>query len=184
MGQVTELLHNAAGGGSQAFDELYGLLYAELRTLAHARIRRAGDLTLLDTTALVHEAYLRFQKTRSATFHDRSQFLAYAARVMRSIVVDEVRRRDSERHGGTVAHVEFDEAEVVPQRSAHDDEVLRVHESLDALASVDERLVRVVEMRYFAGMSETETAMALGTAVRTVARDWEKARLFLHATLR
>jgi RNA polymerase sigma factor (TIGR02999 family) len=184
MGQVTTLLSAGVDGGSESFDELYRLLYAELRHLARARVRNAGDLTLLDTTSLVHEAYLRFERTEPARFRDRRQFMAYAARVMRSIIVDAVRARQTERRGGGGTHVEFDEEVVSEAERAHDREVMHVHESLDALRSVDPRLVQVVEMRYFAGMSEAEVAIALGVAVRTVARDWEKARMFLHATLR
>ena len=183
MGQVTALLSTKVAGGTEAFDQLYRLLYAELRQLAHTRVRRAGDLTLLDTTSLVHEAYLRLEKNPLVTFQDRKQFMAYAARAMRSIVVDAVRRRQAERRGGDALHVDLDDEAASPS-IVHDDEVLRVHESLEALGAVEERLVQVVEMRYFAGMNETEIAMALGIAVRTVARDWEKARLFLHATLR
>ena len=182
MGQVTTLLSEITSGRSQAMGELYALLYPELRRLAHARVRRSGELTLLDTTALVHESYLRFEKTAAVTFRDRAQFMAYAAQVMRSVVVDMVRARQSQRRGGDSAHVELDETQIAAP-DPRDSEILRVHESLEELAAIDARLVRVVEMRYFAGMTEAEVAAALGMAVRTVARDWEKARLFLHATL-
>ncbi len=184
MGQVTTLLSALAEGKSEVFGELYALLYPELHRLAHSRVRRSGDMTLLDTTSLVHEAYLRFESTGAVNFSDRAQFMAYAARVMRSIVVDAVRRRGAERHGGDVVHVELDEAEAMPASDPRDNEVLRVHDSLEELAAIDPRLVQVVEMRYFAGMTVTEIAGVLNLAERTVARDWEKARLFLHACLR
>ncbi len=184
MGQVTTLLSALAEGHSEVFGELYAILYPELHRLAHSRVRRSGDMTLLDTTSLVHEAYLRFENTGAVTFRDRAQFMAYAARVMRSIVVDAVRRRGAERHGGAAVHVELDEAEALPAADPRDSEVLRVHESLEELAAIDPRLVQVVEMRYFAGMTVTEIAGVLNLAERTVARDWEKARLFLHACLR
>ena len=184
MGQVTTLLAALADGRSESFGELYALLYPELRRLAHSRVRRSGDMTLLDTTSLVHEAYLRFESIGAVTFRDRGQFMAYAARVMRSIVVDAVRRRGAERHGGDVVHVELDDAEALPAADPRDNEVLRVHESLEALGAIDPRLVQVVEMRYFAGMTVAEIAAVLNVAERTVARDWEKARLFLHACLR
>jgi RNA polymerase sigma factor (TIGR02999 family) len=183
MGQVTLLLSALAEGKSERFGELYALLYPELHRLAHSRVRRSGDMTLLDTTSLVHEAYLRFENTKAITFSDRAQFMAYAARVMRSIVVDAIRRRSAERHGGDAVHVELDEAEALPAE-ARENEVLRVHDSLEELAAIDARLVQVVEMRYFAGMTVTEIAGVLNLAERTVARDWEKARLFLHACLR
>lgn len=185
MGQVTTLLTAIGQGQHSALGELYALLYPELHRLAHSRVRRSGDLTLLDTTSLVHESYLRFEKSGAVVITDRSQFMAYAARVMRSVVVDMVRARQSERRGGDAVHVELDdEQHALAAPSTHDDEVLRVHESLQKLAAIDERLVQVVEMRYFAGMTEQEVASVLGLAVRTVARDWEKARLFLHACLR
>ncbi len=184
MGQVTTLLSALAEGKSERFGELYALLYPELHRLAHSRVRRSGDMTLLDTTSLVHEAYLRFENSKAVTFNDRAQFMAYAARVMRSIVVDAVRRRGAERHGGDAVHVDIEEVEALAVADPRDNEVLRVHDSLEELAAIDPRLVQVVEMRYFAGMTVTEIAGVLNLAERTVARDWEKARLFLHACLR
>ena len=184
MGQVTALLSAIGQGERDALGELYALLYPELHRLAHARVRRSGDLTLLDTTALLHESYLRFERSGALAIGNRGQFMAYAAQVMRSVVVDVIRRRQSERRGGDAVHVELDEAHAVSAPDPRESQVLRVHESLAELAAIDARLVRVVEMRYFAGMTELEIAEALGLAVRTVARDWEKARLFLHACLR
>jgi len=184
MGQVTTLLSALAEGKSERFGELYALLYPELHRLAHSRVRRSGDMTLLDTTSLVHEAYLRFENTKAVTFRDRAQFMAYAARVMRSIVVDAIRRRGAERHGGDAVHVDIEEVEAVEAADPRENEVLRVHDSLEELAAIDPRLVQVVEMRYFAGMTVTEIAGVLNLAERTVARDWGKARLFLHACLR
>jgi RNA polymerase sigma factor (TIGR02999 family) len=183
MGQVTTLLSSLAKGNSDAFGELYALLYPELHRLAHSRVRRSSDMTLLDTTSLVHEAYLRFENVGAVTFRDRSQFMAYAARVMRSIVVDAVRRRNADRHGGPAVHVELEEAEALPVDSPAG-EVLRVHDALEELEAIDPRLVQVVEMRYFAGMTLAEIAAALNLTERTVGRDWEKARLFLHTCLR
>jgi RNA polymerase sigma factor (TIGR02999 family) len=184
MGQVTSLLSAIGQGKPEALGKLYALLYPELRRLAHSRVRRNGDMTLLDTTSLVHESYLRFEKSGALKIGDRAQFMAYAAQVMRSVIVDGVRRRQSERRGGDAVHVEFIEETAVAAADPRDDEVMRVHESLEELAAIDARLVQVVEMRYFAGMTESEIAEVLGVTVRTVARDWEKARLFLHASLR
>jgi RNA polymerase sigma factor (TIGR02999 family) len=116
------------------------------------------------------------------SFRDRSQFMAYAAQVMRSVVVDVIRKRRSARRGGESGHVELDEEQVAAADPC-EREIVRVHESLEELAAIDARLVRVVEMRYFVGMTEIEVADALGLGVRTVARDWEKARLFLRASL-
>ena len=182
MGPVTTLLSAIGAGQPEALGELYALLYPELHRLAHSRVRRSGDMTLLDTTSLVNESYLRFEKSGALVFQDRAQFMAYAAQVMRSVVVDVVRQRQSERRGGDSVHVELDEEQLAAPHP-QDGEIIRVHESLEELAAIDPRLVRVVEMRYFAGMTEPEVAEALGLAVRTVARDWEKARLFLRASL-
>ena len=184
MGQVTSLLSAIGQGEQQALGQLYELLYPDLMRLAHSRIRRSGDITLLDTTSLVHESYLRFEKSGALALTDRAQFMAYAARVMRSVVVDAIRRRQAERRGGDAVHVELDESQVMPVADERANEVMRVHESLEELAAVDARLVQVVEMRYFAGMTIPEIAAVLALAERTVARDWEKARLFLHACLR
>jgi RNA polymerase sigma factor (TIGR02999 family) len=182
-GPVTVLLAAVGLGRDGALGELYALLYPELHRLAHARIRRSKPFTLLDTTALLHESFLRFQQSKAVALPDRDRFMAYAAHVMRSVVVDNIRRSRRERHGGDVQHVEFDDSLHSSVDQAHDD-VLRVHELLGALEQIDARLVRVVEMRYFAGMTESEVAGVLGVTVRTIARDWEKARLYLRVQLR
>ena len=171
MNQITSLLSAIGQGERNALGDLYALLYPELRRLAHARVRRSGEMTLLDTTSLVHESYLRFAKSGAVDIGGRAQFMAYAAQVMRSVVVDAIRRRQSERGGGAAAHIEFDEAVAEQAQLALDpreNEVLRVHESLEELAVIDARLVQVVEMRYFAGMTEPEIAGVLGLTVRTV----------------
>lgn len=180
--QIPALLAAVRRGDTGAADELFGRLYPDLRQLAHSRLRRSGHFTLLDTTVLVHESYLRLFKAGTLEAGDRGQFMAYAARVMRSVVVDFVRRRGAERRGGDAVHVELEEglAEAVDPRER---EVMRIHEALEELAAIDERLVRVVEMRYFAGMTEEQVAEALDLSRRSVARDWEKARLFLAAAL-
>jgi len=157
---------------------LFPTLYGELRRLARSRLSGGGRHTLLDTAALVHEAYLRMQRGGGVELKDREHFLAYAATTMRSVVIDFVRRRNAERRGGDVQHVTLDTraAEVL---GAEDDEILAVHEALETLATVDARLVRVVEMRYFAGLTDAEIGAALGVTDRTVRRDWERARLLL-----
>lgn len=179
---VVTLLAAVRRGEAGAVDELFGVLYPDLRRMAHARLRRSGQLTLLDTTGLVHEAYLRLFKAGSLDAQDRMQFMAYAARVMRSVVVDFVRRRAADRRGGDVVHVGLDES-AADLSDPREFEVMRIDEALQELAAIDERLVRVVEMRYFAGMTEEQVADALGLSRRSVTRDWEKARLFLAAAL-
>ena len=183
MTPVTDLLAAAQSGDVQAVDKLFAALYEELHRIAHLQLRRNAPVTLLDTTSLVHESFLRLLKAGSLKPSDRAHFLGYSARAMRSIVVDAVRRRMTERRGGNLVHLDVDAARDVAHNPG-EDEIMRVNDALNELARVDERLVRVVEMRYFAGMQEQEVADALGVSVRTVARDWEKARLFLAATIR
>jgi RNA polymerase sigma factor (TIGR02999 family) len=182
MSQVTLLLDASRRGDSGAVEQLFGLLYQDLRQLAHAKLRRSGQFTLLDTTGLVHESYLRLFKAGSIEAQDRGHFMGYAAQVMRSIVVDFVRRRSADRRGGDAVHVDLDAA-AAQVEDPREREVLQIHEALQELSKIDPRLVRVVEMRYFAGMTEVEVADALDRSVRSVARDWEKARLFLATTL-
>jgi len=170
---------SAARAPAQA---LFPALYDELRRLARSRLAAGGRYTLLDTSALVHEAYLRMQRADGTGFNDREHFLAYAASTMRSIVVDFVRRRNALRRGGDAEQVTLDTA--VADIGAPDDEILAVHDALQTLAQVDQRLVRVVELRYFAGLTEAEVAAALGIADRTVRRDWERARLLLAGLLK
>jgi RNA polymerase sigma factor (TIGR02999 family) len=150
--------------------------YTELRRLARSRLAGAGPFTLLDTTALVHESYLRLQRGGSLEVNDSEHFLAYAASTMRSVVVDYIRRRRAERRGGGAPHVTLDTQEPA---AACEDEILDVHEALEVLAGVDARLVQVVEMRYFGGLTDIEIGEALGVTDRTVRRDWERARLLL-----
>jgi RNA polymerase sigma factor (TIGR02999 family) len=183
MSDVTSLLFAARNDDSQAMNRLFEVLYDDLRLLAHAKLRRSAPMTVLDTTALVHESYLRFLRTGDLQVEDRPHFLAYAARVMRSIVVDLVRSRLADRHGGDALHVTLN-TEIAESASVREDEVILVNDALEELATIDSRLVKVVEMRYFAGMSEDEIAESLGVSVRTVERDWEKARLFLYRALK
>ena len=183
MTEITALLRAAVGGDRIAADQAYALLYADLRRLARSRLRKSGDMTLLDTTALVHESYLRLNGSRRLDFPDRHHFLAYAAKVMRAVVVDLVRARLADRRGGEAEHVTL-HTTVVDGKATHGDEVLRVHEALDELAALEPRLAQVVELRYFGGLSEAEVAAALGVTDRTVQRDWQKARMFRSLALR
>ncbi len=183
MGDITQLIERARGGERAAFDSLFEALYPELRRIAHARLGRNVRDTLQDTTVLVHECYLKLANAQRLTPGDRVHFLSYAAHVMRSLIVDAARARQAERRGGDAVHVTLDSA-VGDSVAAAEDEIVDVHEALAQLAQLDERLARVVEMRYFGGMKETEIAAALGITDRTVRRDWEKARLLLAAALR
>jgi RNA polymerase sigma factor (TIGR02999 family) len=162
----------------ESVQELFPALYNELRRLARSRLAGGGRHTMLDTSALVHEAFLRMQRDGGVALKDREHFMAYAATTMRSIVIDFVRRRSAERRGGGAEHVTLDTM-AGGVLSASDDEILSVHHALETLEKVDVRLVRVVEMRYFAGLTDLEIGAALGVTDRTVRRDWERARLLL-----
>ena len=159
-------------------EDLFELLYHELRRLARARLAAGGRNVLLDTTALVHESFLRLQGAGKVNLADRNHFMAYAATAMRSVIVDYVRQRAAEKRGGDVDHVTLDTG-VAESIGATDQEIVDVHEALEALGKVDQRLVQVVEMRYFAGLSDDEIGAALGVTGRTVRRDWDRARLLL-----
>ena len=172
---------NPVSPASAPADE-FTLLYGELRAMAHARLRRSQHITLLNTTGLVHETWLRLQKSRPAETADRGRFLGYAARVMRSIIVDFLRQRNAERRGG--GRVVTLDTGIAARSPAAEDEILRVDQALRELAKVDERLVRLVEMRYFAGLEEADIAASLGVSCRTVRREWQKARLLLSLALR
>jgi len=163
-------------------DELLELLYDELRQLARARLSSGGRNITLDTTALVHESFLRLQKAGHVEMADRDHFLAYAATAMRSIIVDSIRRRKTERHGGDAIHVTLG-TNAASELGASEQEILEVHDALGFLGKVNARLAQVVEMRYFLGLTDEEIGSALGTTDRTVRRDWERARLLLASIL-
>jgi RNA polymerase sigma factor (TIGR02999 family) len=170
---LTELIHRAQGGDSGAVDALFSATYGELRTLARARLRAGGRNVVLDTSSLVHESYLRFVGSGRLTIEDRVHFMRWSGKVMRSIIVDFARRRAADRRGGGAAHVTLT-TRLEPGRTDGEEEILRVHDALDDLATLDPRLAHVVEMRYFGGMTEIEIAEALGVTDRTVRRDWER----------
>ena len=183
MGDITALIQRANDGDRAAFDQLFEALYPELRRIAHLRLTRNLRDTLLDTTVLVNECYLKFAGAERLRPTDRVHFLAYSACAMRSIIVDFARARASERRGGDAVHLTLDTA-LAANLGGGEDEILRVHEALESIAKLDGRLVQVVEMRYFGGLNDLEIAQALGVTDRTVRRDWEKARLLLAAALR
>jgi RNA polymerase sigma factor (TIGR02999 family) len=178
MGTLTQLIAEVNAGNREARDELFAAAYSDLRRLAHARIRERGSVAMLETTALVHESYLKFINSGQLRAEDQQSFFGYASKIMRSIIIDAVRERRTQRRGSGVAELTLDTAisESVPSGEA---EILKVHEALLALEDAEPRLARVVEMRYFGGFDETEIADALGVTDRTVRRDWEKARLLL-----
>jgi RNA polymerase sigma factor (TIGR02999 family) len=183
MATITVLLQRARDGESNARDELFAVAYDNLKGLARARLRVDGRSAELDTTALVHEAYLRFVNTGELRAEDRRAFFAYASRVMRSVIVDSARERLAERRGGDMVHLTLT-TQIADGMAADEEAILKVHEALTVLEAAEPRLAQVVEMRYFGGYTEQEIAEALGITDRTVRRDWEKARLLLEVALK
>jgi RNA polymerase sigma factor (TIGR02999 family) len=183
MGQLTELLVRMQAGDQAARETLFADAYDELLRLARARLRDGGRNTVLDTTSLVHEAYLRFVKVGELRIEDRRAFFGYASRVMRSVIVDSARERLAECRGGGAPRLTLS-TKLVEDLVDGEDTILKVHEALEVLAQADARLAQVVEMRYFGGYSEREIAELLEVSERTVQRDWEKARLILGAALK
>jgi RNA polymerase sigma factor (TIGR02999 family) len=182
MSDLIQLLAAARGGDERAAGEAFSLLYDELRRLARVRLREHRTMTLLDTTALVHESYLKLAGIDALPVIDRHHFFAYASKVMRSVIVDFARARLAERRGGGAEKIVLDTG-LGERLPAPEDDVLRVHEALDVLAQADARLAQVVEMKWFGGLTEEQIAGSLGLSERTVRRDWEKARLLLRAQL-
>jgi RNA polymerase sigma factor (TIGR02999 family) len=165
-------------GGPNSINALFGVAYQELRKLARLRLRGGGRSTVLDTTSLVHESYLRLAAAGRLRLEDRAHFLRYAACAMRSVIVDFIRQRQSGRRGGAADRITLTTRAGVGV-NAGEQQILRVHEAISELATHDARMAQVVEMRYFGGLTETEIAQALEVTDRTVRRDWEKARLWL-----
>jgi RNA polymerase sigma factor (TIGR02999 family) len=182
MSELTTLLESARQGDQKAAGLAFSMLYEDLRRLAAARLRPHRTMTLLGTTSLVHEAFLKIVGADSLPVESRHHFFAYASRVMRSVIVDYARARSAERRGGDSEHVVLD-THLSDQIAAPENDALRVHEALEVLQKAEPRLAQVAEMRFFGGLSEPEIAEALGLSERTVRRDWEKARLLLLAAM-
>lgn len=178
---ITQLIHAFRGGDRAAFDQLVAAVYDDLITLARRQLRRVGGNETLATTGLVHEAYLRLAEQTRAEWQDRGHFFAVAATAMRQIAISYARRHRAAKRGGGQARVTFDENVLAVEEQAAD--LLALDQALERLRSLDERLVRVVECRYFAGLDEEETAAALGVSRRTVQRDWVRARAWLAEAL-
>ncbi len=179
--EVTHLLEAVRRGEDGAVDRLVPLLYGELRFLARRQLRRQGPNPTLDSTALVHEAYLRLVDRDRAGWRDRSHFLAVAALAMRHILVDRARRRTAVKRGQGAIRVTLAEGHRAADPRAVD--LLAVDQALTALAALNERLARLVEMRFFGGLTEEEIGEVMKLSQRTVRRDWRKARAFLFRAL-
>jgi RNA polymerase sigma factor (TIGR02999 family) len=181
MNDIPDLQAPKGESLDDAGGKLFALLYDELRRLAHSQVRRGGSP--VSTTTLVHESYLRLSESGRLSIEDQRHFLAYASAVMRSIVVDFARENLAQKRGGGLAPVTLN-TDIVDSTMASDSQVLEIHEAVAELGALDPRLAKVVEMRYFGGLNDSEIADALQLTTRTVQRDLEKAKLFLRATLK
>jgi RNA polymerase sigma factor (TIGR02999 family) len=180
---ITELIAQVSRGDSGAFDRLFAKIYPDLRRLAHARVRQGPSGATLNTTALIHDLYLRMRQLDGLRLADRHHFYAYASRVMRSVLVDMARERLADKRGGGLLQVTLD-TEVSDGEAAPETEVIEINDALNELGTVHARLAQVVELRFFAGLPMNEIAATLGISIRTVERDWEAARSFLYARMR
>ncbi len=178
---ATVSLRELAAGDARAGDELFGLVYAELRSLAGSYLRGGGPQTL-QPTALVHEAYLRMIDSDGGSgWSSRAHFVGVAAKAMRSVLVDHVRAKRAHKRGGELARVPLDE--LVEQLEQSGSDLVSLDDALSALADLDPQLAKLVELRFFGGLSIDETAKVLGVSTATVERSWRTARLWLRARL-
>jgi RNA polymerase sigma factor (TIGR02999 family) len=175
--EITQLLKAWSGGDQDALEKLTPLVYAELRRLAHRYMAQEQPDHTLQTTALVHEAYLRLVDIREVTWQDRAHFLAVCARLMRRVLTDFARSRGYLKRGGDSPHVVLEEALVVSREPPAD--LIALDDSLNALAAFDPRKSQVVELRFFGGLSVEETAEVLKVSPETVKRDWKLAKVWL-----
>ena len=175
--EITHLLLAHHQGDEEAFHQLTSLIYEDLRRIALRQIARGGAGATLSATVLVHEAYLRLVDETRVEWQDRSHFFAIAARSMRRIIIDHARERGAQKRGGGQARVELDPERIAVEEQA--ETLLAIDAALAAMSDIDERLARVAECRLFGGLSDEETARALGVSLRTVQRDWQRARAWL-----
>ncbi len=182
MSELTQLFDAVNSGDRDAVDRLMVVMYQELRQLAHRRLNASPRGQTLETTGLVHESYLRFLNAGRLRINDRAHFMAYASRVMRSIIIDISRAHGAERHGGGMLQVTLN-SQIADGAYNSDEQLIRINEVLEELSQSEPRLVQIVEMRYFGGLNENEIAELLGVTARTVERDWHKARMLLGVAL-
>ena len=176
-GAVTQMLRAAGDGDPKAAADLLPLVYSELRTLARARMAKTPPGNTLQPTALVHEAYLRLIGSDEVSFTSRGHFFGAAAQAMRQILVEQARRKGRKKHGGD--RKRLDVADIEPAIETPSEDLLALDESLTRLEQANPRKGKIVMLRYFAGLTDEETAAALGVSVRTVRGDWRFIRVFL-----
>ncbi len=180
--RISSLIESADRGDRSAAEALFTALYSELHRLAKRELARRGSGMTLGATTLLHEAYLDMSGRAGTVFPDRGHFMAYAARVMRGLIVDYARRRQAQKRGGMfeLTSIGTDVGEIVPDER----ELSRISDALDELHSVDATLAQVVDLKFFCGFSFGEIAAMRGVSERTVQRQWEKARIYLHRAIR
>jgi RNA polymerase sigma factor (TIGR02999 family) len=178
---LSALVESIERGHRDAADSLFSTLYADLHRMARRELSKRGAGVTLGATTLLHEAYLDISGRERAAFPDRNRFMAYAARVMRGLIIDYARSRQAQKRGGLfeITSISTDVAEAV----ADGEELTRIGDAVDELAEVDPRLAQVVDLKFFCGFSFAEIGAMQGVSERTVQRDWEKARIYLYRAL-
>lgn len=179
---LTQVLDAAIGGDKQAAEDLLPILYGELKRLAHSYMNRQSDGQTLQTTALVHEAYMRLVGQQDPGWHGRGHFFGAAAQAMRQILIEQARRRGALKRGGEAHRVDLSAVE--PQIDEPSEDILALNEALTELESADPRKARLVMLRYFAGLTLPETAAAMGISVSTAEREWRFARALLFTQIK
>jgi len=177
----TEILQELRSGRREALDRLLPVVYEQLRAIAHQRLNARPRSGTLETTGLVHEAYLKLVDQSSAEWRDRAHFFALASVAMRHVLIDRARSRAASKRGGEIEQITLDDDALATADQAV--ALLEIDDALDRLAETDPRLARVFECRFYGGLTEEEIAAALGVTVRTVERDWAKARMLLRDAL-
>lgn len=180
---IHELIAQADGGSAAAAEQLFVALYAELHRLADRELRRLGPELSLGTTTLLHEAWLDLAGREGVRFPDRARFMSYAARAMRGLVIDYMRRSRAQKRGGGLFAITLTEGAASPAAASAAGELQRLSDALDELARLDPGLAQLVDLHFFCGYTFAEIAATRGVSERTVQRDWRKARLLLHHTL-
>ncbi len=184
VSETTQLLLAWAGGDAVALDALAPRIYQELHRLAVNFMKREREEPILQATALVHEVYLKLIDIQNVTVDGKAHFFAICAQMMRRILVDAARKRAASRHGGGLGRIHLDDVALLNLRQANDKQLIALNDALVALAQGDPRKAKVVELRYFGGLSVEDTAAVLGVSVETVTRDWRLARGWLQLQIR
>ena len=179
---IASLMEAADRGDATARDALFSRLYAELHGMAIRELARSGAPVTISTTTLLHETYLDMASRSSASFPDRARFMAYAARVMRGLIIDHARHRSAQKRGGRFEITSMKTG--IGERSLDDQELTRLSDALDELAGIDASLAEIVDLKFFCGLSLAEIAAMRNVSERTVQRGWDKARVYLYDSLR